>query len=63
MRQGWAIKSCANHAHTYHKVLKNIYTKKTESSESLTRYVSPGYGGHVVMEGYNEIMMGNKELY
>ena len=49
------------HIHTIE--YKKYIHKKTESSESLTRYVSPGYGGYVVMEGYNETRMGNKELY
>ena len=49
------------HIHTIKH--KKYIDKEKESSESLTSYVSPGYGGHGVMEGYNETRMGNKELY
>ena len=30
------------------------YKENIQSIRPLTRYISPGYGGHGVMEGYEE---------
>ena len=40
---------------------KCMYMDKLESIRPLASYVSPGYGGHDVMEGYEERWMGSKQ--
>ena len=41
--------------------IHHMYIKETESIGQLTDYVSPRYGGHVAMEGYEQTYMGNKK--
>ena len=40
--------------------MKCMSKETRESIRPLTDYVSPGYGGHGVMEGYEETRVGNK---
>ena len=53
MKRGeWGMNSSTCHVHTPPCGKKKI--KNIESIGPLTRYISPGYGAHGIMEGYEE---------
>ena len=52
-RHKWTINNNTCHVHTMRQK-KGKCNENIESIRPLTRYISPRYGGHGVMEGYEE---------